>query len=262
MYRKRVAATARAPAAGAGDRGRDIFGGGWRNPLGLWPRSRRWARARGVSYSLAVLRALALAGLILGASGCPKPEVAGSAGDGGPMSPWRRQLADSTIYPVRDGLRIDVDKLRSALLEGRRAHRDEVRAAVQASVTALADGEPPSERDYRVLATFEHEVELVVREVEGTQAALAANVVDSAQRFAMQYLVLAMSEDQGMDTATVGQWMLFFNVAEPAVRRCGSTETTMTVCLDYGSLDILVVDMIADDGLWLPRRLQWLQRQS
>lgn len=186
----------------------------------------------------------------------PNPEAQG------PLDPWRRQLADDTIYPVRDAAHIDPQAFRKALLEGRGAERDAVRAAVLASVEALPSGTMPAEADYEVRATFEHDSPALAREVEALHVAVTPDVADIARRFASRNITIAMTRELALPTQEIGLWTVFFDVALPTVTRCRATDDALSVCIDYGSLDVLVVDFMADpDVAWLPHRVQWLARQ-
>ena len=184
------------------------------------------------------------------------------AHSGGPLDPWRRQLADDTVYPVRDGKHVDPQALRKALTEGRAAQREAVRAAVLASVERIDAADAPSADDYDVRATFEHDSPILAREVEGLQVAVTPDLAEVALRFATRNLTFAMTRELDLPGEEIGLWSVFFNVALPATTRCSATEDTLSICIDYGSLDVLVVDFMADpDVAWIPHRVQWLQRR-
>lgn len=200
--------------------------------------------------------------LALSLSACNDKPAAPEPDADGPLDPWRRQLADDTIYPVRDAAHIDPQTFRQALLEGRGSQREAVRAAVLASVEALPSGAMPAQADYQVRATFEHDSPVLAREVEALQVAVTADVRDVARRFASRNITIAMTREMELPTQEIGVWTVFFDVALPTVTRCRATDDALSICIDYGSLDVLVVDFMPDpDVAWLPHRVQWLGRQ-
>jgi len=201
---------------------------------------------------------LSLALLVTACNQKPEPNPKAE----GPLDPWRRQLADDTVYPVRDGKHIDPKALRKALGEGRGAQREAVRAAVLASVDALPEGPMPAEADYEVRATFEHESPVLAREVEALAVAVGGDVVEAARRFATRNLTISMTRELELPTQEIGLWTVFFNIALPVVTRCKATGEALSICIDYGALDVLVVDFMADpDVAWIPHRVQWLGRR-
>lgn len=178
------------------------------------------------------------------------------------MDEWRRTLADPDKYPVRSGMKINPEAMRRAMLDGRDLHREAIEKAITASAAALPEGKAPGEARYDVLGTFDIAGEQGPREVEGIQAALAADVSVTAQQFASRYLPILMRQDMGMDTAEIGMWLAFLNTARPGVTRCEQSERALTLCLDYGGLDVLVVDNERVEELWVPVRVQWLHRRG
>ena len=205
------------------------------------------------------VRLLAILALSVVLLGCGKDETPGP--NARPMDEWRRKLADPEAYSVRSGKKIDSEAMRRAMLEGRDQHREAIEKAIAASVEALPEGTPPTEARYEVLGTFDIAGEQGPREVEGIQAALVADVSDTAKQFASRYLPIVMTQDLGMPGADVGMWVAFFGMAEPKVTKCAQAETELTLCLDYGGLDVLVIDSERVEELWVPVRVQWLQRR-
>jgi len=66
----------------------------------------------------------------------------------------------------------------------------------------------------------------------------------------------------GDPTEQIGVWLGFFHAARPVFAHCGRTGDSVTICVDYGGRDVLVVELAQRDGALLGRRLQWLQQRE
>ncbi|MEL6548090.1 MAG: hypothetical protein AAFQ82_25920 [Myxococcota bacterium] len=177
-----------------------------------------------------------------------------------PMDGWRTELADPQTLPVRQGDSIDFERLKSSFDRARGENREALRAAFKKSVEALPLSDPPSETHYRTRLTFESD-DPEARRSQAFTAALEANVTMTARFFVSQFLAVAMMEEAGT-TADIALWLGFFYAARPQVSRCGVVPGGLSLCVDYGGRDVLEVEMVPDQELWVGRRLTWWTRRE
>lgn len=211
-----------------------------------------------------------LLGLGLGlALGCAKDPGAATGDDAPPaanaralLDEARRELADPVRTPLRQGMQIDQEALRQALVRLRSQHGPQVAAAYGAGIEALPQGEPPAAGRFVEVASFELPNEPASRDVEAVSWLFDADVDMTVRRVLATYLTLMMHHDVGMTTAEIGVWMAFLRAAEPELRRCGGGEGTgLVLCLDYG-VDVFVLDMERHEPAWVVTRLRWMQARE
>lgn len=186
-----------------------------------------------------------------------------SADDGdGPIASFRTALTDPETYPVRDGLALDFDALQEHVRRFGEAHGELVRARLAASVAALRPGEPPGGPWYadvvRVDPALLAEAGRVVTLVEVVEPDVRAAV----RRTLGLTLPPALAADPDAPPGAALRWQAFLAAAEPTWRNCGSDPRHLTVCVDYGGLDIFVVELLRAGDLWSPVAVTWWQRQS
>jgi len=202
------------------------------------------------------------------ACGCARPSepVANDDAAGPPaanaralLDEARRGLADPERAPLRQGMRIDQEALRQALLRLREQHGAQVAGAYEASIEALPQGELPAATRFEQVAAFELPSEPAARDVEAINWLFDADVRATAQRSLGMYVTMMMHRDLGMTTADIGVWMAFLHAAKPELRRCGGTASEgLVLCLDYGD-DVFVLDVQRQAPAWVVTRLRWMQ---
>lgn len=174
----------------------------------------------------------------------------------------RRGLADPERSPLRNGMELDQDALRQALLRLRSEHGAQLAVAYEASIGALPEDEPPAPERFTEVAAFEIPTEPAAREAEALNWVLDEDVRMTVQRVLATYLTLMMHHDVGMTNVQLGMWMAFLRAAKPEIERCGGTgSTSFAVCVDYG-VDVFVIDMTRHEPAWIPTRLRWMQARQ
>lgn len=217
--------------------------------------TRRWGRA-----------VAAWAWLVLGCSKEPEPvdavQVPGppAANARAHFDEARRELADPERTPLREGMRIDQEALRQALLRLRSQHGAQLAVTYAAGIEALREGERPVAERFEEVAAFVLPAEPAARDVEAINWLFDADVRATAQRVLSTYLTLMMVHDVGMTTADIGVWMAFLRAAEPELYRCGG-DAELVLCLDYGD-DVFVLDVERQEPAWVVTRLQWMQARA
>lgn len=206
-----------------------------------------------------------LLGLLPGCGNEAGPSPAGT-GEGPPaanaralLDEARRELADPERAPLRQGMRIDAEALRRAMVRLRSQHGAQVAEAYEAELAALPTGEPPAAGRFEEVAHFALPEDPAVRDVEAINWLFDADVRATVQRVLGTYLTLMMHRDVGMTTADIGIWMAFLRAAEPELRRCSeAVGTAVTLCLDYGA-DVFVLDVERRAPARVVTRLRWMQ---
>lgn len=171
----------------------------------------------------------------------------------------RRELADPERAPLRQGMRIDSEALRQAMVRLRSQYGAQVAGAYEAELASLPAGEPPVAGRFEEVASFALPEDPAARDVEAINWLFDVDVRATVQRVLGTYLTLMMHRDVGMTTADIGIWMAFLRAAEPELRRCSAAVgTAVTLCLDYGS-DVFVLDVERREPAWVVTRLRWMQ---
>lgn len=171
----------------------------------------------------------------------------------------RRDLANPERSPLRDGMEIDEEALRQALLRLRAEHGAQLATAYEASIAALPEDEPPAPGRFTEVAAFLVPNEPAARDAEALSWVLDEDVHATVQRVLGTYLTLMMHRDVGMTTTQLGVWMAFLRAAKPELERCGGTASTrVAVCVDYG-VDVFVIDLERYEPAWVATRLRWMQ---
>ncbi|MEO1482516.1 MAG: hypothetical protein AAFU77_10455 [Myxococcota bacterium] len=181
---------------------------------------------------------------------CARPEPAK------PLDAWRQELADPEKYSLRQEGSVDFVRFTRAFDRARAQHREALGRAFTASIEALPSGPMPSPARYEVRLKYESD-EADIRRAQAFTAALEADAAVTARFFISQFLPIAMIDTLGTTTADLGVWLGFFYAARPTVTVCGKSVQELSICVDYGGADILVVDMVPDDELWVGHRMTW-----
>jgi hypothetical protein len=210
----------------------------------------------------------ACAWLVLGCTKEPGPVGADEAAGPPPanaramLDEARRELADPDRMPLRQGMQIDQEGLRQALIRLRSQHGAQVAVAYQAEIDALPAGDPPAAERFVEVAAFVLPEEPAARDVEAINWLLDEDVRATTQRVLGTYVTLLMHRDVGMTTADIGIWMAFLRAAKPELRRCGEPGgTRLALCLDYGD-DVFVLDVERQEPAWVVTRLRWMQARD
>jgi hypothetical protein len=208
---------------------------------------------------------LAAASLLLA---CKRAPADVAVSESSSMEQFRRELADPKLYPVRRGKTIDETAMRVTMKEAVAAHREELARLTAESIAALPNGRLPDAGTHDVRLAFDiaeafgDSEDPVAREAGEAMWALdEGDVTMTARRLISQSLPLAMVRG-GDPHEQVGVWLGFFHAARPVVAHCGRTNDAVTICVDYGGRDVLVVELAQRDGALLGRRLQWFQRRE
>lgn len=184
-----------------------------------------------------------------------------AAEDPDPIEQFRAELADPAAYPVRHGLAIDDEAVRAAIRAFTEEHRPWLAGRLRASVAALEDAAPPAEPDYQALLEIEPAELTEVGEVVLMVEVLDPDVRQVVRRTLSMTLPAAMVHELTLPGDLTALWLGWLATAEPAWRRCGAEGRRLTVCADYGGLDVFAVELMDTDGLWVPVRLRWWQRR-
>ena len=179
-----------------------------------------------------------------------------------PTPAFRAELADAEAYPLRDGLALDDDALGRAIRQFGEAHREHIRARLAASAADLLPGESPSGPWFRALVTVAPAALSAVAATLSWFEVLEPDVRTVVRRTLTLTLPAAMAEDVSAEPALAARWLAFLTLAEPTWRNCGQDEDHLSVCAEYGGVDIFVVELLRSGYLWLPVAVTWWQRAS
>jgi len=215
-----------------------------------------------------MLRALLLSGLLL-VPACPHqshttPENAPpthSAASGGPddeVGAFRVALANPSKFPIRTGLEIDREALINAVEDFRRHHEELLTSRFLASVNRLPQGELPQAPSYKPLCTAGDE--LFGEDAFRLLFTYDPDAVHLARRALSISLPVAMMKDLSLTHEQIGQWLGFVDLATPTHRLCRRTADTITVCIDYGSLDVFAIDLKRKGHEWMASSMTWWQK--
>jgi hypothetical protein len=188
------------------------------------------------------------------------PKAIGTADDT-PLAQFRRDLADNTKHPVRKGMEIDETALRSVILKAKDEHADEIKRRYDASIAALRDMDVPSASTHDERASLDMPDDVEAREAAAMFWALDADVEQSARRTLSMYLHVAMTQ-AGLPMEKISVWLGFLHTARPVTARCGQQADTVSVCVDYGGVDVFVIDVVPHANAWVPKRLRWMQKKA
>ncbi len=206
-------------------------------------------------------------GLVVGA-GCRGDASPAAGGEAAPppaanaralLDEARRELANHERTPLREGMKIDDEGLRQAMVRLRAQHGAQVAGAYAAEIEALPAGELPAAPRFQEVAAFTISAEPAAREVEALNWLFDADVQQTVSRVLGTYVTLMMVRDLGMASVEVGIWMAFLRAAKPELRRCGGDGNTQwMLCLDYGR-DVFVFEVEREGPAWIVTRLRWMQ---
>lgn len=207
-------------------------------------------------------------GVVVGLSACGNASSPAGADEAAPppaanakamLDEARRELTDPDRVPLRQGMKIDQEQLRQALVRLRQQHGTQVAEAYGAGIEGLPVGALPAAPRFVEVAAFALPDEPAAREVEALNWMFDADVHQTVQRVLGTYLTLMMHRDLEMAPMDIGIWMAFLRAAKPELRRCGGAEDAgRLLCLDYGS-DVFVLDVAREEPAWVVTRLRWMQ---
>jgi hypothetical protein len=184
-----------------------------------------------------------------------------AATDDAPLTQFQRDLADPAKYPIRKGMEIDEGAFRTAIAQAKDKHTGEVQRRFDASIAALPSGNVPSTSTHDERASLELPDDPDGREFGTMFWAIDADVERLVRRTASMYLSIAMTQ-AGFSMEKVSVWLAFFHTASPVTTRCEQSADSLAVCLDYGGMDVLVVDLVPHGHAWVCRRLRWMQQKA
>lgn len=176
----------------------------------------------------------------------------------------RRAWTDPAHLDIRDGTRIDEERLLRGLVGLMTRHSPAHALVYEQTVAALPNGPMPAAPKWRRLATFSPPDEPAMRDVEATSWLFDDGIRQTVERALSTYLVLMMSEQVGLSARELGVWMGYLRAAEPTFTRCdgdGEAEAELTVCVDYGP-DVFAVTLRRHKAAWIARGLSWWQASS
>ena len=173
----------------------------------------------------------------------------------------RADIARPDRYPIRQGLQIDGDRVKQALLSFASAQRGLLDARFAAELRALPTTSAPASPEYGTVLEIRGDDLESQSMVESMTAeyVLDPNPERLAQRAMFMLLPIYMSR-VGMTMANVSSWLGFFHVARPQVSSCGGDATHAVICIDYGGLDVLLVRLAVRGPAWVPELMSWQQR--
>jgi hypothetical protein len=177
-----------------------------------------------------------------------------------PFGELRVALADPEEHPVRDGLVLDFEAVGAAVRQFGAAHAGALRERLAASVAALPRGDPPGGPWFADIVTVDPAILAEVGRTVALFELLDPDVRSLVRTTLALTLPAAMAEDARATPEQVGRWLAFLALAEPTWRDCGGDARHLTVCAEYGGVDIFVVELLRSGDLWLPVAVTWWQR--
>jgi hypothetical protein len=130
----------------------------------------------------------------------------------------------------------------------------------EASLDALPDQAPPAAPEYGMVT------ELAGADFEGFADVLRYEYVldPNAERLALRTMSMTIpitaTRSLGLNMSTTGTWLSLLHSAKPSALLCGRERTKVTVCLDYGGLDVFIVRFAPHGSSWAPEGIAWQQR--
>lgn len=188
---------------------------------------------------------------------------------------FRRELADPARYPIRGkDFDFDTEAFVGDLGKFLQQNGGSIVAQLNRSIEGLASGTLPNGLSYKRLAAFEE---------MGTIRGFMMNVIvvpDIRRYFrSMMSAVFptVMRQELGLSPAQVSMWLGFLYLAEPDWSVCSKGDATLSVCADYGGLDVFVLTLDfekpyeilflgttpvrMDAGMWAPKSFAWWRRR-
>jgi hypothetical protein len=201
------------------------------------------------------MRPLLLAALV---AGCASPTAA--APDRLPeVEAFRAELADPARHPLRHGLEVDEQGLKSALEAFASGHREILDRHFRATLDALPEGTLPTAPEYGLVA-----------EISGPDAAPFLETTETYYRVdpdarrlargAISMMVPRMAQTIGLAVSRLGPWMVFLSVATPDARVVKRDLGGVVVDLDYGGQDVFLVTFTTRPTGWAVSAVAWRQR--
>lgn len=173
---------------------------------------------------------------------------------------FRTALADPHQFPVRQGMKLEVDSLKSAMDQFTATHAKPLRERFESGVAKLKDASTPAAPEFRQVLAMEDQM-VAVAASSARFAYLFHPDLEVICRMALSSsLPVAMSRVLGMATSDIGSWLGFLSAAKPVLHGCGKAGQDLTVCVDYGGVDIFVLRFSDDGTMWAPSAITWWQR--
>lgn len=180
---------------------------------------------------------------------------------GDPIERFREDLADPARFPVRDGLMIDTELLKDAIRGFADEHRALLRERLAASEAALVPGAQPAEPAYERLGAASDAAVVDFGPMVALLEVLDPDIPGVVRRTLSVAVPSILIEELSAPPDVIGLWLGYLSTARPTWRACGRTERRLTVCADYGGLDVFVVELVRSESLWTPAAVAWWQRR-
>jgi hypothetical protein len=183
-----------------------------------------------------------------------------SAADNDAVAEFRKDLADNDKYPLRRGNALNIEALKSAVLKVRAENSVKLLQEYDTSYQSLPRRAAPHNRDYEQIL-FKQEFNFP-KDSMAAYATLYPDIRKMAKLMLSSLLPLTLSGELGFSVSQIGNWMAFLTLAEPVLYRCDTDGKYVTVCLDYGGLDIFQLGFATEENIPIVKHLSWYRRKS